>query len=91
MTRVVPPAFDRNHAPTRSMSASEIMMARAVGGKITKRHPLCASMRLLHSRALSENGRYIADHEAERLRKCVLELAAELPANIVELATAVTR
>lgn len=92
MTRLVPPTFEPLTKPTlRLMTASEIMMARAVGAVITKKHPRCSSMRLLHGRALSENQRYIAEHEAETLRRCVKDLASQLQPHVVELAAGVMR
>jgi hypothetical protein len=86
-----PPALDRRDVPTRGMTASEIMMARAVAAcPLLKKHADRAEMRMLHVRACSPN-KFITEREAQRLKNFVIAFQVSLEPNIVELATRSTR
>jgi hypothetical protein len=86
-----PPALDRRDVPTRDMTASEIMMARAVAAcPLLKKHADRAEMRMLHVRACSPN-KFITDREAQRLKNFVIAFQVSIEPNIVELATGSTR
>jgi hypothetical protein len=89
--RAFPPALDTQSVPTRAMTASEIMMARAVAAcPLLKKHRDRAEMRALHARACSPD-KAITEREAQRLRNFVIAFQAVIAPTIVELATGATR